>query len=356
MKDRKTTKIDRVAQRLHVILEWQKCRGDLDRVSYRTGKRRSFVEKWVQRYRKFRNVKDTGRSGRPRRLTAQQAAALSAAAQQQQSVPKAVAQLRKEGVIPKSVSIRTARRAVALASSFKTPVARPLLSAAAKQKRVNFSQRRIRLGNLVAIDSSIFRLFGSQPRRGMWVPKGTRPVQPKPIRSQKLHVYGGISKHGKTKLVFATGTTGKPKRYCRADGTGMYAGVCAKEFQDIMKKHLYPEAKLIMQAAGEPDPVFLLDGAPPHTARDTTNFLTAKNIQYLHGWPPNSPDLNPIENLWAHLKCKLNAQQLRTTAALRAGLEKAWEEVPAWMLQKLMGSFSRRLRKCIQRGGEHTGY
>jgi hypothetical protein len=128
---------------------------------------------------------------------------------------------------------------------------------------VAFSKRRFRVGNLVAIDSSIFPVYGYQPRRGRWVPKGTRPTQPKPIKSQKLHAYGGISKHGKTRLVFVTGTTGLPKRYLKPDGKHLYDGVCAQEFQDILKSKLLPQAKRIMRRAGEPDPVFLLDGAPP---------------------------------------------------------------------------------------------
>ena len=230
MKCKKQSKSGRYLQRMRVISAWHECRGDLDRVTYRTGQRRRYVIKWVQHYRKHGNIKDSKRTGRPHRLNAQQAAALSAAVEQHKSVPEAVAQLRVEGVIPKSVSIRTARRAVSLASSYKTPVIRPLLTATAKQKRLTFSSQRISVGNLVAIDSSVFPVWGNQPRRGMWVPKGTRPTKPKPIRSQKLHVYGGISKHGKTELIFVTGSTGVRKRYYRADGKQLYDGVCAQEF------------------------------------------------------------------------------------------------------------------------------
>jgi transposase len=209
---------------------------------------------------------------------------------------------------------------------------------------------------LVPIDSSIFVLWGYQPRRGQWVPKGTRPTRPKPVKSQKLHVYAGISKHGKTKLVYATGTTGLGKRYYRAGGKGKYDGVCSREFQDIMELHLYPQAKAIMQHAGQPDPVFLMDGATPHTAEDTIDFLRAKGIEYLHDWPPNSPDLNPIENLWAWLKRQVYADHPRTLAAQIASLEAAWDRVPARMLRKLMRSFNKRLKKCLEREGEHTGY
>lgn len=346
----------RYAARCNVIFVWKKCRGDLDRVVYQTGQRRRFVVKWIQHYKKYGNVEDSKRSGCPRRLNAQQEAALSAAAEQYQSVPQAAAQLRRQGVIPKSVSVKTARRAVNKASSYQTPVSRPLLSATAKQKREAFSNRRFRMGNLVAIDSSIFTAWGYQPRRGRWVHRGTRPTLPKPVKSQKLHVYGGISKHGKTKLIYVTGTTGKAKCYFKPDGKQLYDGVCAREFQDIMETQLYPQAQAIMQHAGQPDPVFLIDGAPPHRAKATTDFLQAKGIQYVHGWPPNSPDLNPIENLWAWLKREVYAVPRKSVTELTAAVEAAWARVPDSLPKKLMASFSTRLKKCRQLKGEHTGY
>lgn len=356
MKGSKVKELSRKGHRWYVISQYRKCRGDLDRVAYKTGTRRRDVVKWVNRFRETGNVNDIPRCGRPRILTVQQAEALSAAAEHQKSVPAAAAQLRKQGAIPKSVSTRTARRAVAKNCWFKTPVSKPLLSEKAKQQRRTFSGQRHRVGNLVPIDSSIFFLWGFQPRRGLWVPKGSRPTRPKPVKSQKLHVYGGISKHGKTKLVYATGTTGMPKVYYKAGGKGLYDGVCSREFQHIMEQYLYPQAKAMMQSAGQQEPVFLMDGATPHTAADTVTFMQARGIQYLHGWPPSSPDLNPIENLWAWLKREVYADHPTTLAALTASLEAAWDRVPASMLKKLMRSFNKRLRKCLQLQGEHTGY
>jgi hypothetical protein len=147
-----------------------------------------------------------------------------------------------------------------------------------------------------------------------------------------------------------------PKVYYKAGGKGLYDGVCSREFQHIMEQYLYPQAKAMMQSAGQQEPVFLMDGATPHTAADTVTFMQARGIQYLHGWPPSSPDLNPIENLWAWLKREVYADHPTTLAALTASLEAAWDRVPASMLKKLMRSFNKRLRKCLQLQGEHTGY
>jgi hypothetical protein len=54
---------------------------------------------------------------------------------------------------------------------------------------------------------------------------------------------------------------------------------------------------------------FQQDNAPPHTAYRTKSFLSELSVQHrfnLMEWPAHSPDLNPIENLWAHLKTQLN--------------------------------------------------
>ena len=61
----------------------------------------------------------------------------------------------------------------------------------------------------------------------------------------KVHVYGGVSYYGKTKLVFATGTTGFVSKYANPKTKKPYAGVCAEEYQDILRDELFPQATSI---------------------------------------------------------------------------------------------------------------
>jgi len=70
------------------------------------------------------------------------------------------------------------------------------------------------------------------------------------------------------------------------------------DYQQILKDGLlstiekyYPKANAIFQQ----------DFAPCHKSKSTKQWLTKRNIEILP-WPANSPNLNPIENVWNDIK------------------------------------------------------
>lgn len=82
-------------------------------------------------------------------------------------------------------------------------------------------------------------------------------------------------------------------------------------------------------------------------------------------WPPYSPDLNPIENVWAVLKQRICAKYTdlafmeKRNDALKALYRAAfdmWEEIEVSELNALVEEMPRRVRVCFDAKGWYTIY
>ncbi len=58
------------------------------------------------------------------------------------------------------------------------------------------------------------------------------------------------------------------------------------------------------------DFIFQQGLAPAHTAKSTKSWLNDHGVCVLD-WPANSPDLNPVENLWGIFKSKNEKQETK---------------------------------------------
>ena len=85
---------------------------------------------------------------------------------------------------------------------------------------------------------------------------------------------------------------------------------------EVLRNNLLPYIDALTND-GVSNIIFQQDNAPPHNSKKTRTFLKATMND--HGflsmnWPPTSPDMNLIENLWAHLKIKLHHQYPDTSS------------------------------------------
>lgn len=208
----------------------------------------------------------------------------------------------------------------------------PRLTVEKKERRVAFARRMKNLGQHIWFsDEKLFDCNDHEIR--MWCPDGERASQRCTERfTAGAHVWGVIG-IGFKKLVFL--------------GTDR---VDAKGYIDTLRHYLVDSFR--RAKAKDAELQFMQDGAPAHTAKATMQFLQEKEVDMVTGWPPTSPDLNPIENLWALLAQKVSKELPRTAAELQSAVELAWNEIPQALIDNLINSFESRCEKCIDLKGE----
>lgn len=116
---------------------------------------------------------------------------------------------------------------------------------------------------------------------------------------------------------------------------------------DLLKDCLLPELNSCLTPMA-----FQQDRAPAHSAKRTLKFFEDNNIT-LHPHPPQSPDLNPIENIWAILKQKLYSDFPTPTSkmVLIEYVFRIWNEIPMETVQKLVDGMHERYRRVIDAKG-----
>ncbi len=101
--------------------------------------------------------------------------------------------------------------------------------------------------------------------------------------------------------------------------------VNAAIYQDILEHFMLPSADKLY---GDADFIFQQDLAPTHTAKVTKSWFNDHGVTVLD-WPADSPDLNPIDNLWGIVKRKTRLRDTRPNNAddLKAAIKATWASI-----------------------------
>lgn len=73
-------------------------------------------------------------------------------------------------------------------------------------------------------------------------------------------------------------------------------------------------------------------------------------------WPPQSPDLNPIEAMWDYLDSKIMKSTRTSPDKMWEKVQEAWNGIPQKILKKYIFSMNKRCKAVIAAKGGHTHY
>ena len=167
--------------------------------------------------------------------------------------------------------------------------------------------------------------------------EGEKPrLKPRPKHNVKVHVWAGISKKGATKACIFEGIMDAPLYY------------------EILQKTLLPflQEKFPLPTTH----CFMQDNDPKHCSRAAKQFYSNAGINWWRT-PPESPDANPIENLWHEMKEFIRREVKPTTKQqLVDGISTFWDTVDIRKCCRYIGHLKKVLPKIIEKGGDATGY
>ena len=121
-------------------------------------------------------------------------------------------------------------------------------------------------------------------------------------------------------------------------------------YQENLGDNLLPSVRALKMGRGW---VFQHDNDPKHTAKATKEERKKKHIKVLE-WPSQSPDLNPIGNLWRELKLRVAKRQPQNLKDLERICEEKWTKIPPKICANLLKNYNKRLTSVLANTGFST--
>lgn len=303
---------------------------------------KSTVMDIIRRFQREDRIESIPQTGRPRILNIRERRQVVRKIEKNPhlSAPKLASEVSKE--TGKRVHPQTIRRTLK-ENGYNSRVARkkPFINEANRRKRVAFakefsSKEETWWDNVIFCDESKFNIFGSDGRTMVWR-KRNAELNPKNLRATFKHgggsilVWGCISTAGVGNLVFIEDKS---------------------KYLKLLKENLIQSA---VYMGIERTFKFYQDNDPKHKARIVQKFLLYNCPKVLHP-PPQSPDLNPIENLWDELDRRIRLTPIHTKEELKKKLQEEWQQISPEYLRKIISNMPKRLKHVQNQKGYATKY
>jgi transposase len=234
----------------------------------------------------------------------------------------------------KDIGATTVRKMLSdMGLRFGKPQVVPLLTDLHRTNRVKFCKEhnKLKLAGVFFSDETYIEVGGG--KSGVWHKRGNRPKVGKAKFTTKIMFWGAISTHSKSPLFAIDGNM----------NTNRYIELLREDFIPRVGRNSV-EMTLFQQ-----------DNASCHISKAAKSFFENRGIQLL-GWPANSPDLNPIENVWSILKERVRKRCPQSKENLRQVAIEEWDSIPQKVIKKTVESFKKRCAQIISRRGEKCDY
>mgnify|MGYP006277532631 CR=1 FL=1 len=197
-------------------------------------------------------------------------------------------------------------------------------------------------GEVWSFDKAYFNLYHHQNRYWIHVDREEDVEYRRLTRAQEKISVG----------VACALSRGKKARLCFLP-SGWNAKNIIKEFDNTIYKDL-------KRARGKRDKnklvKMILDNDGRHHQARWNRHMSKRRICQIRPWPANSPDLNPIENVFPWMKSYVEARQPSTRPELVTLIEEAWMSYPTEATVNLMDSMPNRLQGVIEGAGKRLKY
>lgn len=175
----------------------------------------------------------------------------------------------------------------------------------------------------------------------------------------------------RTKTDDAASQLGKPKLSAAQEkiSVGIAVAICsgqksalaflpkswsAEDLVNVFDQTIYPSLGWSNRRGYEN--ALMIDNDGRHKTAVWTQYAARRRLRPLDPWPANSPDFNPIENVFAWMKRFVEERGPTSEQQLREAIRAAWDGIPMEMTVSCMESMPSRLELAISRHGGRTGY
>lgn len=354
-----------------IISSWKR-KASISAVARELAVSRETVRRWVKAYATSSSVHKQQPKGRRASMSAAAAsAAMDLLCSNTHGGAAGVARkLHSQGLTSRVLHRTTVvRHAKAAAKAAGTPIkvvrGKPgkLLTNSTKAKRLAFARanRARHWASVLFTDRCKFHFHypGVPVQPQQWLKHGTSCEAFAVNHAQTVNLYCGISRFGVTDCHIVAGTSKHKSSFTNKQGQPA-KNITSQEYEAVVKSTLLPGGRKLFSTNGISSWVLQQDNDPTHKVAGTVimewNKKHSSSIKLLPNWPPNSPDLNPIENVWSYVQAKVNAKGCKTFEQFKEAVLFELKHIPTSMISKLYKSMPKRMAKVIALDGGKTGY